>query len=156
MEEQRRFQMRRHFVNELRHRLGRISPATDLDNLGRMLELVGERLDRLPDVKGIYPLNAVLKNAERFTRVELSQFDQGTATMPSLVKGAQVPQFKLPIRSLQKFETEAKEAASKLEAAEMILAVRYGDDARAYPIREMAYHHVLNDVVEGIPAAVTY
>jgi hypothetical protein len=47
-------------------------------------------------------------------------------------------------------------SASKLDQGEMILAVRYGSDARAYPIREMAYHHVLNDVVEGIPVAVTY
>ena len=47
-------------------------------------------------------------------------------------------------------------SASKLDKEEMILAVRYGSDARAYPIREMAYHHVLNDVVAGVPVAVTY
>ncbi len=47
-------------------------------------------------------------------------------------------------------------SASKLDRGEMILAVRYGSDARAYPIREMAYHHVLNDVVAGVPVAVTY
>jgi len=48
------------------------------------------------------------------------------------------------------------ESSSKLEAGEMILAVRYGTDARAYPIREMAYHHIVNDVVGGVPIAVTY
>lgn len=47
-------------------------------------------------------------------------------------------------------------SASKLGQSEMILAIRYGADARAYPIREMAYHHVLNDVVAGVPVAVTY
>lgn len=47
-------------------------------------------------------------------------------------------------------------SASKLDNSEMILAVRYGSDARAYPIREMAYHHVLNDVVQNTPIAVTY
>jgi Protein of unknown function (DUF3179) len=47
-------------------------------------------------------------------------------------------------------------SASKLGNGEMILAVRYGTDARAYPIREMAYHHILNDVVAGVPVAVTY
>ena len=52
-----------------------------------------------------------------------------------------------------KFESES---SSKLAADEMILAVRYGADARAYPIREMAYHHILNDVVGGVPIAVTY
>jgi len=52
-----------------------------------------------------------------------------------------------------KFEAES---SSKLDAKEMILAVRYGDDARAYPISQMAYHHILNDVVGGVPIAVTY
>lgn len=48
------------------------------------------------------------------------------------------------------------ESSSKLAAGEMILAVHYGADSRAYPIREMAYHHILNDVVGGVPIAVTY
>jgi hypothetical protein len=45
---------------------------------------------------------------------------------------------------------------AKLDSSEMIIAVRFGNDARAYPIREMAYHHVVNDVVDGVPIAVTY
>jgi len=45
---------------------------------------------------------------------------------------------------------------SKLDSGEMILAVRFGPDARAYPISQMAYHHVLNDVVGGIPVVATY
>ena len=57
-----------------------------------------------------------------------------------------------PVNSA-KFDTES---SSKLGADEMILAVRYGADSRAYPIREMAYHHILNDVVGGVPIAVTY
>jgi len=45
---------------------------------------------------------------------------------------------------------------SKLDPGEMVLAVRFASEARAYPIRAMAYHHVVNDVVSGIPIAVTY
>jgi len=45
---------------------------------------------------------------------------------------------------------------SKLDPKEMIMAVRTGSDARAYPVTQMAYHHVLNDVVAGVPIAVTY
>jgi uncharacterized protein DUF3179 len=48
------------------------------------------------------------------------------------------------------------QAQSKLGAKEMILAVNFGGEARAYPISQMAYHHVLNDVVAGVPIAVTY
>lgn len=47
-------------------------------------------------------------------------------------------------------------ARSKLDSSEMVLAVRFGQDARAYPISQMAYHHVVNDVVGGVPIAVTY
>ena len=39
---------------------------------------------------------------------------------------------------------------------EMVMAVRFGDDARAYPIRQMGYHHILNDTAGGVPIAVTY
>jgi hypothetical protein len=45
---------------------------------------------------------------------------------------------------------------SKLDPKEMIMAIRYGDDARAYPISQMAYHHILNDTVGGVPVVVTY
>ena len=48
------------------------------------------------------------------------------------------------------------QSGSKLDPKEMILAVRFGSDNRAYPISQMAYHHVLNDVVGGVPIAVTY
>jgi hypothetical protein len=48
------------------------------------------------------------------------------------------------------------QSESKLDPKEMIMAVRYGADARAYPISQMAYHHILNDVVGGVPIAVTY
>lgn len=48
------------------------------------------------------------------------------------------------------------QADSRLDSKEMIMAVRFGGDARAYPISQMAYHHVLNDVVGGIPITVTY
>lgn len=48
------------------------------------------------------------------------------------------------------------QSQSKLDPKEMIMAIRFGDDARAYPISQMAYHHVLNDVVGGVPVTVTY
>jgi hypothetical protein len=48
------------------------------------------------------------------------------------------------------------QSESKLDPKQMVMAVRLGADARAYPISQMAYHHVLNDVVGGVPIAVTY
>ena len=98
-------------------------------------------LDRLPEsIKGIYPLNAVLKNADRFTRVELSQFDQGMTTMPSLVGGKELPAVRLPVGSLTKFETESKKAI--LELAELAdvhqVAVFCENDAEEKRFRELA------------------
>jgi transcription-repair coupling factor (superfamily II helicase) len=70
-------------------------------------------LDRLQEVKGIYPLPALLRLSSQFARLELSQFDQGTST--SFIAGENVPHVKLPIRSLQRFETDAKHAITELK-----------------------------------------
>jgi hypothetical protein len=43
-----------------------------------------------------------------------------------------------------------------LDGKEMVMAVRIGPEARAYPIVQMAYHHILNDTVAGVPIVVTY
>jgi transcription-repair coupling factor (superfamily II helicase) len=68
-------------------------------------------LERLPEVKGIYPLQAVLRHASQFARLELSQFEQGPAT---LLEAEKVPHVTLPVRSLQRFETEVKKALAEL------------------------------------------
>ncbi|MGA2498455.1 MAG: transcription-repair coupling factor [Tepidisphaeraceae bacterium] len=71
--------------------------------------------DRLPDVRGLYPLSAVLEQSARFTRVELSQFGQESVVLQSLVRGQETPAVKLPIRSLQKFETDVKKALAEVK-----------------------------------------
>jgi Zn-dependent protease with chaperone function len=43
-----------------------------------------------------------------------------------------------------------------VEEGDPVLAVELNDDAAAYPVRQIAYHHVVNDVVGGVPVAVTY
>ena len=44
----------------------------------------------------------------------------------------------------------------KLNGAEMVLAVRVGGEARAYPIRSISYHHIVNDLVGGTAIVATY
>jgi hypothetical protein len=44
----------------------------------------------------------------------------------------------------------------KLDAGEMVIAVNLGRTARAYPVRSMSYHHIVNDVVAGRPITATY
>lgn len=45
---------------------------------------------------------------------------------------------------------------SKLDPDEKVIAIRIGSESRAYPIRITSYHHIINDVVGGIPIASTY
>jgi len=39
---------------------------------------------------------------------------------------------------------------------DMLMVVRIGAETRAYPILQMAYHHILNDTVATEPIVVTY
>jgi hypothetical protein len=39
---------------------------------------------------------------------------------------------------------------------DLVLGVSAGTESRAYPVRALAYHHVVNDVVAGEPIVATY
>jgi hypothetical protein len=43
-----------------------------------------------------------------------------------------------------------------LDGAEEVIAVHIGTAARAYPVRSMSYHHIVNDVLGGLPIVATY
>src|SRR5215472_3810782 len=44
----------------------------------------------------------------------------------------------------------------KIDPDDKVLAVKLAGSARAYPIRTIAYHHIINDVVGGVPIVTTY
>jgi len=46
--------------------------------------------------------------------------------------------------------------SATLNGAEKVLAIRIGDEARAYPIRSISYHHAVNDSLGGVPIVATY
>lgn len=43
-----------------------------------------------------------------------------------------------------------------VEDADMVVAVEIGGDAVAWPVRQMAYHHLVGDTVGGVPVVSTY
>lgn len=45
---------------------------------------------------------------------------------------------------------------ANLSNDDMVLAIRIEGQARAYPIRMMGYHHIVNDWVGGVPIVGTY
>ena len=50
----------------------------------------------------------------------------------------------------------AEVGQSKLDPGEKVIAVRIGSQARAYPVRIISYHHIINDVVDGAAIVATY
>ncbi len=48
------------------------------------------------------------------------------------------------------------EAGAWLDDREPVVFVQVGEDARAYPVQILTWHEIVNDVVGGVPLAVTY
>jgi hypothetical protein len=46
--------------------------------------------------------------------------------------------------------------AGFLGPSDMVVAVELNGDAVGYPVRQMGYHHVVNDFVGGVPVVSTY
>jgi hypothetical protein len=47
-------------------------------------------------------------------------------------------------------------AQASVRPDDMVLVVSVNGDDRAYPVLQMAYHHLVNDVVGGVPIVPTY
>jgi hypothetical protein len=61
----------------------------------------------------------------------------------------------IPALDRPSFVTPA-EADAWLTPSEPVLALRVGGDARAYPLRILIWHEIVNDTVGGRPVVVTY
>jgi hypothetical protein len=69
---------------------------------------------------------------------------------------ARVNIFEKMFAPLDRPQTSATAEAGWVKPDEPVLAVTLGGDAAAYPVRLVAYHHIVHDVVGGVPIAVTY
>lgn len=71
----------------------------------------------------------------------------------------QVGPFCLPPDSIRSIDEPKFAPASETEflsLSEPVLVVRVGGEARAYPVRILVWHEVVNDTVNGLPVAVTF
>ena len=48
------------------------------------------------------------------------------------------------------------EGATYLRDDELVLGMEWGNEARAYPVSMLTYHHIVNDTVGGRPFLITY
>ena len=47
-------------------------------------------------------------------------------------------------------------AQAQLAPDEKVIAVTLNNTARAYPVRGISYHHIVNDTLNGVPIVATY
>jgi len=47
-------------------------------------------------------------------------------------------------------------ATEEIADGDLVIGVAVGTEARAYPVRALAYHHIVNDIVAGEPIVATY
>jgi hypothetical protein len=50
----------------------------------------------------------------------------------------------------------ADASKTKLDGAEQVIVIKVNNAARAYPIRIISYHHIVNDFLAGLPVVATY
>jgi hypothetical protein len=68
---------------------------------------------------------------------------------------ARVNVYELMFHPIDSPRFESAEKAG-IDAGDMVMAVEVNGARRAYPIREMAYHHLVNDALGGEPIVATY
>jgi len=82
-------------------------------------------------------------------------FDLSKATIPvKEIRHGGPPKDGIP--ALTDPATIPADEADYLDAADRVVGVSLGGESRAYPLRILNYHEVVNDTLGGVPVAVTY
>jgi len=71
-------------------------------------------------------------------------------TGPSALTDPRAEEFPAPVF------IDAASAVGQLEGAESVVALEINGDARAYPVRVLIWHEIVNDTVGDVPVTVTY
>ncbi|MEO1330072.1 MAG: DUF3179 domain-containing protein [Pseudomonadota bacterium] len=82
-----------------------------------------------------------------------TDFSRSAIDFGSVIPGGP-PKDGIPAIDAPTFEPAA--AATALDAREPVIALTVGDTTRAYPIRYLIWHEIVNDEIAGVPVAVTY
>jgi hypothetical protein len=85
----------------------------------------------------------------------LSGFNLDNAIIPKdeILSGGP-PKDGIPAILKPKFVTSDK--AAFLDGRDQVIGVKIGEESRAYPIKILNHHEVVNDTVGGVPIAVTF
>ncbi|MFQ5425555.1 MAG: DUF3179 domain-containing protein [Gaiellales bacterium] len=97
---------------------------------------------------------AILQARGVFTDEWNTDFTRHTVPFEEILSGGPLRD-QIPPLDNPNFETTA-EAGQYLEAREPVVQLVVGDDARAYPLRVMIWHEIVNDEVGAQPISVTF
>ena len=93
--------------------------------------------------------------ADRFVRMGWSNTDFSKTTIPlSEVMSGGPPRDGIPPIDNPQFQLVS--AQEDLSAKDPVVSIEINGDARAYPLRVLIWHEIVNDTVGGKPVAVTY
>jgi len=93
--------------------------------------------------------------ADRFVRMGWSNTDFSKTTIPlSEVMSGGPPRDGIPPIDNPQFQPVS--AQKSLSAKDPVVSIEINGDARAYPLRILIWHEIVNDTVGGKPVAVTY
>ena len=85
-----------------------------------------------------------------------TDFDKRSIDLGEIMSGGP-PKDGIPSIDRPKFVTvEQMTRAKGLPGTEPVIAIRINGDARAYPLRILMWHEIVNDTVGGVPVTVTY
>jgi hypothetical protein len=70
--------------------------------------------------------------------------------------GARQNHFEWMFAPIQAPEYVDADLADHVLDDELVLGLAHGGEARAYPVRALAYHHLVNDAIAGEPVVATY
>jgi len=87
---------------------------------------------------------------------EWPKTDFSRATVPLSEIRSVIGKDRIPAIDRPKFVTVPELSPASLPDSEPVISFVIGDDARAYPLRILTWHEIVNDVVSGVPVAVTY
>jgi hypothetical protein len=93
--------------------------------------------------------------ADRFVRMGWSNTDFSKTTIPlSEVMSGGPPRDGIPPIDNPQFQPASSQ--KDLAAKDPVVSIEINGDARAYPLRILIWHEIVNDTVGGKPVAVTY
>ncbi|MEQ9121688.1 MAG: DUF3179 domain-containing protein [Alphaproteobacteria bacterium] len=83
-----------------------------------------------------------------------TDFSRHTIDLADIVSGGPskdgIPPIDAPV-----FESQAR-AAERLRPEAPVISLSVGGEAKAYPLSVLVWHEIVNDVIGGVPVAVTY